>query len=226
MSQTHHFKAHSCFIKGEKFTLISERAMYYDKIKALLIADLHIGKVSHFRKNNIPIPQAASQKNFDTLELLICKWKPKKVYFLGDLFHSFYNKEWDQLTFLLAKYSKIEFILISGNHDILHQDNYITAGIRCYDNKVIGPFLLSHHPEENEKYYNLCGHIHPGIKLKGEGKQSMKLPCFYFGENQGILPAFGSFTGTASIKVKQGDQVFAIFKDQIISINTEKKGKD
>ncbi|GLR16552.1 ligase-associated DNA damage response endonuclease PdeM [Portibacter lacus] len=207
-------------LQGEQLTLLSERAIYWKTEKCLLIADLHIGKVTHFRNNNIPIPQSAAQKNFDQLEKLILKHTPKTVYFMGDLFHSFYNKEWEVLVFLLAKFKNVEFELITGNHDILKQEHYESAGISSRIQKAIGPFMLTHHPENHKGYYNLCGHIHPGIKMRGSGRQYMKLPCFYFGEKQGILPAFGSFTGTAAIKVKNNDQVYAIFNEQIMKLNT------
>lgn len=205
-------------IKEENLLLLCEKAIYWKKENALLIADLHIGKVTHFRNNNIPIPHKAAEKNFDVLELLLVKYNPETVYFLGDLFHSYHNKEWDKLSFLLAKYRKVRFELITGNHDILKNEHYQTAGIFCCPEKIIGPFKLTHHPEEEELYYNLCGHIHPGVRMRGTGRQHVKLPCFYFGDQQGILPAFGNFTGTAALKIKEGDQVFALLNGQIMKV--------
>ncbi len=207
-------------IEKEELMLLHEKAIYWPRKKALLIADLHIGKVTHFRNNNIPIPQQAADKNFEILENLVLKHKPKTVYFLGDLFHSYYNKEWEKLTFLLAKYPKVKFILITGNHDILKDDNYETAGIHRQRQLMVGPFMLTHHPELHEGLYNLCGHIHPGVRMRGAGRQHVKLPCFYFGKKQGILPAFGSFTGTAALKIKNGDRVFGIVMDQVVSLTS------
>lgn len=206
--------------------LLPDRAIYWPSKSSLLLADLHIGKVGHFRKNNIPIPMQAAEANFLRLELLLKKWKPKKVYFLGDLFHSFHNSEWDQLVFVLAKYPKIKFILVSGNHDILDEEHYKSAGIQVVERMQLGPFMLSHHPEIHGGLYNLCGHIHPGVRLRGSGKQYLRLPCFYFGAQQGILPAFGSFTGTAKLKVKAGDRVYAVINDGIIELDLEKKKVD
>jgi DNA ligase-associated metallophosphoesterase len=207
-------------IQGEELLLLSEKAIYWKKQKSLLIADLHIGKVTHFRNNNIPIPQVAADENFDKLEKLLIQYKPQTVLFLGDLFHSFYNKEWDKLIFALAKFPKIRFELITGNHDILKEEHYKSAGITCIREKIIEKFILTHHPEEHEGFYNLCGHIHPGVRMRGSARQYMKLPCFYFGAQQGILPAFGSFTGTAALKIQNDDQVFAVFNDQILQLNT------
>jgi hypothetical protein len=62
--------------------------------------------------------------------------------------------------------------------------------------------------------------------MRGNARQYMKIACFYLSGNQGILPAFGSFTGTAAIKAKEGDDIFAIFNEQIIKISTQKNNKD
>ena len=82
------------------------------------------------------------------------------------------------------------------------------------------PFLLSHHPmkEVPEGQYNLAGHIHPCVYLSGQGRQRTRLACFYFGEQQGILPAFGTFTGMASLQVKRGEQVYVIAENSVIEV--------
>ncbi len=206
-------------VRDEILTLLPEKAIFWEKKKALLLADLHIGKVTHFRNNHIPIPSQAALGNFENLELLIQKHHPKTVYFLGDLFHSYYNKEWDLLSFLLAKFKKVKFILITGNHDVLNDEHYDLAGIECMTELELGPFHLTHHPlEEPTEKYNLSGHIHPGIRLKGEGKQSLRLPCFYFGKEQGILPAFGNFTGLAIIKPKKEDSIYSIINKKVLKL--------
>ncbi|HNU41619.1 MAG TPA: phosphoesterase, partial [Cyclobacteriaceae bacterium] len=68
-----------------------------------------------------------------------------------------------------------------------------------------------------EGVYNLSGHIHPAVRLKGTGRQSVMLPCFYFGKQQGILPAFGSFTGMARIVPKKEDRIFVIAENKVIA---------
>jgi metallophosphoesterase superfamily enzyme len=92
----------------------------------------------------------------------------------------------------------------------------------------LGPFLLTHHPLEESseqpgaevtpKYYNLAGHLHPGVTLRGGGRQSVTLPCFYFGRNTGLLPAFGAFTGLARIKPRKEDKVYVIADEKIIPV--------
>ena len=67
--------------------------------------------------------------------------------------------------------------------------------------------------------YNLSGHLHPGVNLRGKARQSVTLPCFYFGEQAGLLPAFGTFTGIARIQPKKNDKVFAIVEDKVIAVH-------
>jgi metallophosphoesterase superfamily enzyme len=72
--------------------------------------------------------------------------------------------------------------------------------------------------EEAQDLYNLSGHLHPGVNMRGKARQSVTLPCFYFGENMGLLPAFGTFTGLARIYPKKNDKVFVIVEEKIIEI--------
>ncbi|MFT6748906.1 MAG: metallophosphoesterase superfamily enzyme, partial [Flavobacterium sp.] len=63
-----------------------------------------------------------------------------------------------------------------------------------------------------------CGHIHPGIKLKGKGKQFVKLSCFYVKENQIILPSFGTFTGNYFVSPTKNEQIYAIVDKEVVKI--------
>ena len=61
-----------------------------------------------------------------------------------------------------------------------------------------------------ERPYFFSGHLHPGIRIRGMGKQILQFPCFYFGAEYAVLPAFGHFTGTVSIDPLPESNVFAI----------------
>ena len=69
-----------------------------------------------------------------------------------------------------------------------------------------------------DSYYNLAGHIHPGVRMIGGGRQIITLPCFYFGEKQGLLPAFGIFTGLKRITPEKNDKVFVIAENRIVEV--------
>jgi uncharacterized protein len=207
-------------ILEEQVVLFPQKAMYWQKYEILFLADLHLGKINHFRKSGIPVPSGANDRNLEVLVELIHNTNPKRVIFLGDLFHSHYNPEWEVFGELIKHFAHISFELVVGNHDIMSDHQYERKGILLHDELTIGPFLFTHHPLEDipEDIYNISGHIHPGVELRGKGRQSVTLPCFYFGLRQGYLPAFGSFTGLARIAPKKDDKVFVVAEDKIIFV--------
>ncbi len=201
-----------------EFLLHPYGGMYWEKYATLFVSDAHFGKVMHFRKNGIAVPTAAIDENWEKLDAMIQRFTCKKVVFLGDLFHSDENIEWDHFISLINVYSGIEFQLVRGNHDILDEEKYALAGINVVESLEIEDFYFSHHPEDVKEKYNIHGHIHPGVLLRGKGMASKKLACFYFSEKRGIMPAFGSFTGTMRVEVKEGDAVFILLDDRVISM--------
>ncbi|MFT7084537.1 MAG: DNA ligase-associated metallophosphoesterase [Vicingaceae bacterium] len=206
-------------IRGEKLFLLPEKAIYWEAKGLLIIADLHLGKSAHFRKNGIAVPTKVEDRNWYLLHHLFQKIQPKRVHFLGDLFHSTHNKEWDVFRHLIQQYYAIQFELTIGNHDILNPELYRELKFKLFNSLVENPFIFTHEPLETaNKFYNLAGHIHPGVQLKGKGNQKHRLACFYFGKNGGLLPAFGSFTGLATIKVKKTDQIFVVAKNKVIAV--------
>ncbi len=202
---------HNLQWKGEELQLLPERCVFWPAQKALLIADAHLGKITHFRKSGIAVPQSAAFRNLQRLEMLLKSYQPETVYFLGDLFHSELNTEWLALKELLRAFPAVRFVLIQGNHDILHELSYSNLKFEVHSEPLdVGPFTLSHEPLEECKGYNLCGHIHPGVRMLGNARQKLRLPCFYLGQKGGILPAFGEFTGLYILQPKKQDQVFII----------------
>lgn len=207
-------------LAGETLALLPQRGLYLACKKVLLLADLHLGKASHFRKAGLAVPIKANDKNVEQLVEVIQLTQPQRVIFLGDLFHSHYNDEWEVLGQIIRHFASISFELVLGNHDILSEHQYAKHGIVLHQELTLAPFLLTHHPIENYEgeLYNLAGHIHPGAQMVGKARQRLMLPCFYFGPRQGLLPAFGAFTGLARITPKANDRVFVIVNDKILNV--------
>jgi DNA ligase-associated metallophosphoesterase len=208
-------------ILDEQIVLFPQKALFWKKHDILLIADLHLGKINHFRKSGIPVPTRANDRNLEALMEMIEITKPKRIICLGDLFHSHYNPEWEVFGELVKYFSGVSFELVIGNHDIMSDHQYQRKGIALHTHLKIRPFLFTHHPldEIPDNDYNISGHIHPGVFLKGKGRQSLTLPCFYFGSKQAYLPAFGSFTGLALIKPKKDDKVYVVADNKILSVS-------
>ena len=191
--------------------------MYWEEEKMLLISDVHLGKISHFRKYGSAVPQSAIAENFHRLETVVELFKPENIYFLGDLFHSYANLEWD-LFINWLKEVDATVSLVLGNHDVIPATKYEDVGVQIFSEVILGNILLTHHPEVREDFFNICGHLHPGYKLRGRGRQQLGLKCFYKSTCQLILPAFGEFTGNFWISPNEGDEVYAITKKEVFLV--------
>ena len=213
-------------IKKQDLCLSSERSIYWEQEKALVVSDLHIGKTGHFRKAGIAVPQSVFREDMQRLISLIQYFKPQKLIVVGDMFHSSANKELDLFKRWRADFESLEIKLVKGNHDILNRRWYAQSRIELFDSTLkISEFCFQHDPGEcgkddvGKNHYVFSGHIHPGITIHGSGKQTLKFPCFYFTDSFCILPAFSRFTGTVGVRLKDDDIAFAIVNNSIFRVN-------
>ncbi|WP_343532263.1 ligase-associated DNA damage response endonuclease PdeM [Pedobacter sp.] len=207
-------------VREEEIILDKERAIYLPKEQLLTISDLHLGKAAHFRKAGLAVPNSVSQNDLNRLAKLIERYHPKQLLINGDMFHSNYNSEIDEFAKWKEEFIEIEFILVKGNHDKQAKEVYKNLAIEVYEpNYQTDKFCFIHdmaHCKSN--LYDISGHIHPGVSIYNKVKQRLKFPCFYFGENDAILPAFSNFTGLQLIKAKENDLVFAITPTKIVKV--------
>src|SRR5205809_3796531 len=127
-------------------TLLPEKALFLPAHDALLVADLHFGKINHFRQAGLPVPPAANQKNTEALIDLINKIRPARMIFLGDLFHSHYNEEWEVVGQVVKHFPACSFELVRGNHDIMSEQQYRRKGIKVMEQEELGSWILTHEP--------------------------------------------------------------------------------
>ncbi|EMY82582.1 DNA repair metallophosphoesterase, MPP superfamily superfamily protein [Psychroflexus gondwanensis ACAM 44] len=202
---------------NSQFIMHSSGSLYWPSKEVLLIADVHFGKIDHFRKNGSALPNEVSLENFKKLDRVIDEFQPKGIIFLGDLFHSTQNRDWDRFT-AWVKEQSIKMTLVVGNHDIIPSYYFEDLGIEVVPSLNIDTLFLSHHPEEKQGFWNICGHLHPGYRLRGQGKQQLKLSCFYKKKYQLILPAFGAFTGHFLIEPEDNEDVFILAENEVLSL--------
>ena len=207
----------------QDFLLLPQKALFWEQQKMLIVADVHLGKVGHFRKAGIAIPRSLEQEDLSALSDIIHSYKPEKIVFLGDLFHSDHNNDWDWMVLWRDLFKDVEMILVRGNHDIIADKFYLASGFILHDTYNLGPFLFIHEPLALKKIqtdtpYIISGHIHPGIKLRGKGRQFLTLPCFHFGTRQAVLPAFGKFTGKFCLACDESDTIFGVLKNSVVAL--------
>jgi DNA ligase-associated metallophosphoesterase len=210
-------------IFGEEVLIAqADKTLFWPKENTLFIADLHYGKMAHFRANGLAVPEIGVKSTIEIIQKALLTTGAKKLVVLGDFFHSVANT----ILFELEQYWQmgdgIEQWLVPGNHDIIDEAWFTKLGfIIVPQGTALGPFILVHEPPEKPKSNNhyLCGHIHPGIVIKGKARQSLRLPCFYFGGSIAILPAFGAFTGLAQINYNPKiDTVIAVSEGEVFRV--------
>lgn len=205
---------------GQTFILSPQKCLFWPEHQLLLIADAHFAKETHFRKHGIAVPHGILQYDLLRIEKLMQQFQPKEIIFLGDMFHSEENDGLNEFINWRKKHA-IKMTLIIGNHDILPAEWYVFAKINCIPNMMqINNIILSHDklPEIAHDTFNFFGHLHPAVRLSGAAKQSLRLSCFWLGENFMVMPAFGRFTGAKSIRPKKEDTIYAIGEGEIFKL--------
>lgn len=204
---------------SEPLRLLPQRAAWIESSRSLLIADPHFGKTTHFRKAGIPVPQALFLKDLDKLRDLLSLTNPNEVLFLGDFFHDQSNAEWNQLLDFRAEFPSLNWMVIPGNHDKPTLRHLESAGWLSPANHIErGGMQLSHDQIPNAGP-GVSGHVHPGMVLRGKGRQSLRLPCFVVLRKEWcILPAFGSFTGLDIIEPKTGVNLYPLAGNEVLQL--------
>jgi DNA ligase-associated metallophosphoesterase len=212
-------------LQQQTLWLSPERSIFWEDEKRLIVSDIHFGKSGHFRKEGIGIPQTVFKEDLQRLISQIQFFQPKELIVVGDFFHSRMNNEIGLFEKWRKDLSYLPIHLVRGNHDILNNQWYTENEIVLQEAGMeLHPFSFLHEPPVIKKEkaavqpYLFTGHIHPGIRVEGTAKQSLRFPCFYFGEHYAVLPAFGRFTGLHAVKPGRKDKVFAIVNNSIIEL--------
>ncbi len=209
-------------VGGHALTLLPEKALWLAEPRTLLVADAHIGKAVSFRALGVPVPRGTTTETLGVLTALVARLKARRIVFLGDLLHSAHAHAAATLAAVTAwrdAHAELELTLVRGNHDDRAGDPPPHLRIEVFDEPLpLGGLLLCHHPVARDAGYVLAGHLHPCVTVGGRANDHLRLPCFHFGPQVGVLPAFGAFTGMHPARIRPGDRVFAVTGDQVVEI--------
>lgn len=207
---------------GERLRLLPERAAFLPARETLLVADPHFGKGAAFRAHGLPVPGGTTAETLARLDAAAARTGARRIFFLGDFFHARAGRSaavLDALGRWRERHPRLALLLVRGNHDRHAGDPPPELGIEPCDGPCAErPFAYAHHPVPSEAGYVLAGHLHPSVTLRGAGRQRKRLPCFHFGARCGVLPAFGEFTGTAEVAVREGDRLYALADGEVVRV--------
>lgn len=207
-------------ILGNTLQLLPEKAIYIEQLKTLLVSDVHLGKSETFQSLGVPISNAVNQVTLNRLQTVCDRFELEYLFILGDLFHSKHALVDEVLVgwfdFLQAVNASVQ--LIVGNHDRALVSQLEQLSISCILDAIqIDNLMLSHEPTPQQNHLNICGHIHPCVRLKTKLDQ-LRLPCFYLEDSQNvlILPSFGEFTGGYEVPLTSGTTAYVVVETAIV----------
>ena len=203
----------------QQFLVLADKALYWPKHKALLIADAHFGKAAAYRALGQPVPQGTTNQNLQRLDALLNQYDVEQIIFLGDFLHAPKSHALSTLTALRKwrlQHATIECILVRGNHDVRAGDPPADLNFSVVNEPyLIDGFALQHIPKAHATHHVIAGHVHPVFRLTGKGRQSMTIPCLYHSTEMTLLPSFGEFTGGFKVENKPDCQLF-LFDGQFV----------
>ena len=207
-------------VAGEPLVLLPERALWWPKRRSLIVADVHFGKSSVFRKHGLAVPGGSTADNLARLSACIARFPVERLVCLGDLTHARSGHTPQVLARLgefRERHANLQIDLIRGNHDRHAGVPDVLRVTTLQEPCIDAPFSLRHepHPGDDRAGYELAGHIHPALVLSTQHDR-VRMPCFAFGERSALLPAFGAFTGMHTLEISERVHYYAALEDRVL----------
>ena len=203
----------------ERVCLHAERALFWPRERALVLADLHLGKGQVFRQAGIALPRGGTASDLARLETLIACFDPARIVILGDMLHGPLPPDapWlAQWRAWRAMHAAREVVLIAGNHDRAVDASLLglDAVQRRWD---AAPFRLEHEAHPSPGVFTLGGHLHPVLRLRTAGLNA-RLPVLWATADHAVLPAFTAFAGGYRLEPERGDRVWICAPDSVVQV--------
>lgn len=184
---------------GHRFVALADRALYWPRHGALIVADLHLEKASWYAALGQPLPPYDSHDTLDRLAGLAARTGARAIWCLGDSFHD--RDAASRIApavaeRLRAQAAAAKLLWIAGNHDGLSGGAW---GGEVADELLIDGIVLRHQCAAGEGRPEISGHFHPKLRLSLRGR-SVARACFAADDRRLILPAFGSLTGGLDVQ--------------------------
>ena len=179
---------------GHSFRMLADRALFWPRHRALIVADLHLEKASWFARLGQMLPPYDSLATLAELDAVVAATDAREVWCLGDSFHDSHGSDRlpdDAGAILCRLTAATRWTWIVGNHDGAMTDR---CGGTVVADAVVDGLVLRHEADPADGRPELSGHFHPKLRLRVRGR-SVARRCFVATATKLVLPAFGSLTG-------------------------------
>jgi uncharacterized protein len=174
-------------------------ALFIPDFQALLVADLHFEKGSHFASRGQALPPYDTRQSLSFLQAAIRKFKPHRLIALGDSFHDGKAETRiadEDMTAINQLSDHCDVIWITGNHDEILPRSLKGDIIQSMQ---LGDIELTHIPSPSHGAAQIAGHLHP-MAIVPHKSRPIRARCFAVSEDRLILPAFGAYTGGLNVR--------------------------
>jgi putative SbcD/Mre11-related phosphoesterase len=206
---------------GEDLEMLEGLPVLYIKgMKALVVADLHLGYEGGMAKEGAAIPKANLKSVMETLGKALEGRTVERLIVVGDIKNDFSNFNAEELNELgeiarALKKKGVSIDLVKGNHDNFI-DRYSQAlGIAVHSGEfVLNGYLFAHGDRQLKKAESgvstiIIGHEHPSIGIRSRVGTIERLRCFLSGKiayggrktDLIVLPAVGYFETGSDINL-------------------------
>lgn len=185
-------------ICGKVFVADVSGALFWPAERALIVADLHLEKGSHFAKRGQMLPPYDTRETLQKLAAAIDRHDPETIIALGDSLHDVEAAEriaYQDLETLKILQDSCDWIWVTGNHDPAISER---IGGHIRNVITIEGITLRHEPSVAPVTHEIAGHLHPAAKLSMYG-YTIRRPCFVGNGKRLVLPAFGTYTGGLNV---------------------------
>jgi metallophosphoesterase superfamily enzyme len=197
--------------------LSSERSLYFNHERTLVVADIHWGYADSHRKIGNLLPLWGNEETDRRLSRLLEHYQPARMIWLGDSLHTPHAAPIAE-RFLSELNSSIEMIILAGNHD----RNWPRAHAKEFQ---MGTCRFHHgdHPVQIEAgMMEIIGHLHPAFSWSDGAGLRLKLPALVEGPNRLILPSFSDWSAGAAWngRLEAGEKLWLISPRRIWAAQT------
>jgi DNA ligase-associated metallophosphoesterase len=202
--------------------LLPERALFIRAARALVVADLHVGKSESYRRFGVPSTDGIDEESLIRLSRAAMRAEAKVIVVVGDLTHSaegIGEAERERFAEFRARCS-LPIRLVEGNHDrgarslppewMIDRvgETFELAGVRfCHDPAEVSATAK----------WTICGHSHPMLSVS-RGVRSVEAPAFVveYARRTVVLPAFSKFSRGVRIEPSEQRGIFPIVEHAVV----------
>jgi len=207
---------------GIDVELMPERALFIRAARALVVADLHVGKSESYRRFGVPSTDGIDEESLIRLSRAAMRAEAKVIVVVGDLTHSaegIGDAERERFSEFRQRCS-LPIRLVDGNHDrgarTLPPEWMID---RVGESFELAGVRFRHDPAEVSASgkWTICGHLHPILSVS-RGVRSVEAPAFVIEQAKRVvvLPAFSKFTRGVRVEPTADREVHAIVESAVI----------